>query len=153
MNKAISWGLCVAWMAFIFIMSATPGEVSGKQSGAVVEVVIHTARVLAGEEAASRIDTDLLHHLIRKAAHMAEYAVLCMLYCHALRLSGARHPVCMALLMSAAYAATDEFHQSFTDGRGPSPVDVLIDTAGAGIGCALQACAVSLWRRLRRTCP
>jgi VanZ family protein len=28
------------------------------------------------------------------------------------------------------YAATDEFHQGFVDGRSPKVMDVLIDTAG-----------------------
>jgi VanZ family protein len=39
-----------------------------------------------------------------------------------------------------AYAATDEFHQSFVEGRHGTPVDWLIDAAG-------MAVAVLLWRR------
>jgi VanZ family protein len=48
--------------------------------------------------------------------------------------------------LTAAYAATDEFHQSFTAGRHPSPVDVGIDSVGA----LLFLLALALWLRGRR---
>ena len=37
------------------------------------------------------------------------------------------------MAISARYAATDEFHQTFVDGRTGTPVDVLIDSAGIAI--------------------
>jgi VanZ family protein len=43
------------------------------------------------------------------------------------------------LLLCIAYGATDELHQSFVHGRGPSPVDVLIDGLGALLGLAVYA--------------
>jgi VanZ family protein len=46
-----------------------------------------------------------------------------------------------ALLIAAAYAALDEFHQSFVPGRGGAAQDVLLDGAGAIVA---QACA-RLW--------
>jgi VanZ family protein len=49
-------------------------------------------------------------------------------------------------VLTAAYAATDEFHQSFTSGRHPSPVDVAIDSVGA----LLFLLALALWLRGRR---
>ena len=36
----------------------------------------------------------------------------------------------VAMAISLGYAATDEFHQTFVDGRKGTPVDVLIDSAG-----------------------
>jgi VanZ family protein len=36
-----------------------------------------------------------------------------------------------ALLIASAYAATDEYHQSFVTGRHASPLDWAIDVAGA----------------------
>ena len=146
MQKTIAWALCALWMLLIFVMSAMPGDVSGEQSGTLTRIVISVVETILGEDAAGAVDIELLELLIRKAAHMAEYAVLCLLFCRALRLSGARHPAALALLLSAAYAATDEFHQGFVDGRGPSPVDVMIDTTGAAIGCAIR----SVWHRMRK---
>ena len=40
----------------------------------------------------------------------------------------------LAWLIAAAYAATDEVHQLFVDGRSGSFVDVCIDSAGAFLG-------------------
>lgn len=47
-----------------------------------------------------------------------------------------------AFLISAAYAVTDEVHQSFVPGRGGAVTDVLIDASGAALGIV----AVVWWR-------
>ena len=39
--------------------------------------------------------------------------------------------VLFAFLVSSGYAVTDEYHQTFVEGRHGSPVDWLIDSAGA----------------------
>ena len=75
--------------------------------------------------------------VLRKLAHGAEFAVLGALLFRATR----SWP--LALIAGSAYAATDEVHQMFVDGRVGSPVDWAIDTAGVGIGIALYL----LWRR------
>ena len=48
----------------------------------------------------------------------------------------------MAPKIAVGYAATDEFHQTFVDGRVGTPRDVVLDAAGAA-----AAGAVILWRR------
>ncbi|MDO5376771.1 MAG: VanZ family protein [Clostridia bacterium] len=131
MKKLRAWALCFIWMAVIFAMSTMPGDVSGEQSGTVVEILSQALEQLGiSYPETSPLSLELL---IRKGAHMAEYAVLFWLYRRALRLSGARCPGRMALLLCALYASSDEFHQVFTEGRGPSPVDVAIDTADAAL--------------------
>ena len=75
--------------------------------------------------------------ILRKLAHTAEYALLGALLYRAVRNAPA------ALLLASAYAVTDEIHQTFVSGRHGSPVDWLIDTAGAAIGVAI---AVRVWR-------
>lgn len=45
----------------------------------------------------------------------------------------------LAFVVAAAYACTDELHQSFTAGRHPSIMDVGIDSAGAALGTAFCA--------------
>ena len=37
-------------------------------------------------------------------------------------------------MLAAAYAVTDEIHQTFVEGRHGAPLDVAIDTAGALAG-------------------
>ena len=69
--------------------------------------------------------------ILRKGAHMTEYAILGLLLLRAL---GRELP---AFALGIAYAITDEIHQHFVRGRHASPIDVLIDTAGLAIGIFL----------------
>src|SRR3954462_10377164 len=69
--------------------------------------------------------------ILRKGAHMTEYAILAALVWRVVR----SEPI--ALLGAVAYAATDELHQVFVRGRHGSPVDVAIDGIGAAAGLAL----------------
>jgi VanZ family protein len=73
----------------------------------------------------------------RKVVHMAEYGVLWWLWCRAFgfRMGGAM----IAAAITLAYAATDEFHQTFVHGRSGSPVDWAIDAAGVAVAWALTA--------------
>ena len=146
MRKFAAWAWCAAWMVFIFMMSAMPGDVSGEQSGFVTEMIEKALTFVFGAQTAGWIPVDALELVVRKCAHMGEYAVLFWLWAHALGLSGAKRPAITALAVCAAYAASDEFHQCFSDGRGPSPVDVIIDTAGASIALGLRAAARRIGR-------
>jgi VanZ family protein len=71
--------------------------------------------------------------VLRKLAHIAEYAALGALLYRAVR----REP--LAALIGSAYAVTDEIHQSFVGGRHGSPLDWLVDTAGVVAGTLLFA--------------
>ena len=75
--------------------------------------------------------------ILRKLAHLAEYAILGALLVRATRRPG------LAVLLAALYAATDEMHQLFVEGRHGSPIDVGIDTVGAVAG-------VLVWQWLSR---
>jgi VanZ family protein len=74
--------------------------------------------------------------VLRKGAHVAEYAILGALIYRALGREA------LALAVGIAYAATDEFHQRFVPGRHASPVDVAIDAVGLALG-------MLVWLRLR----
>ncbi len=69
--------------------------------------------------------------VLRKLAHMAEYAVLAALLWRALDSLGP------AFGLAVAYAVTDELHQHFVRGRHAAARDVAIDAAGAAVGLAL----------------
>jgi VanZ family protein len=66
--------------------------------------------------------------VLRKGAHLAEYAVLGVLLMRAL---GRQMP---ALVAGIAYAVTDEVHQHFVSGRHASPFDVAFDACGLALG-------------------
>jgi hypothetical protein len=76
--------------------------------------------------------------ILRKGAHMTEYGLLWFLWT---RVFGPLPAVAIAL----AYAATDEFHQTFVHGRSGTPVDWAIDATGVAIAVVLWA----TWRRRR----
>ena len=76
----------------------------------------------------------LIDTIGRKLVHFAEYALLCFLWWRPLsRSMPPRRAILLAFLISSAYAATDELHQSFVDGRHGTPLDWAIDTAGAAL--------------------
>jgi VanZ family protein len=71
--------------------------------------------------------------ILRKLAHMAEYGLLWWLWYRALGLRSAAAAVAITL----AYAGSDEYHQTFVEGRHGSPVDVLIDAVGVAVAFLL----------------
>jgi VanZ family protein len=75
--------------------------------------------------------------VLRKLAHATEYAVLGALLLRAVR------DELPALALGVAYAASDEVHQHFVEGRHAAPLDVLIDAVGVTLG-------VVVWRRAGR---
>lgn len=82
-----------------------------------------------------------MQFFVRKSAHLFEYAVLALLILRAIKRplrpasnSWSWQRAGVALLIAAAYAATDEWHQSFVPSRTADLNDVLIDSSGALIG-------------------
>jgi VanZ family protein len=69
--------------------------------------------------------------VLRKLAHAAEYAILGALL---VRATGSRR---LAFTVAVVYAASDELHQTFVEGRVGAVHDVAIDAAGAAIGIVL----------------
>lgn len=125
-RRNAAWALCALWMAVIFSMSAMTGKASGETSGVLARIIAALVSLFSGTA-----DMTELEYIIRKGAHLTEFAVLFVLYCRALCLSGVRKAGLLALMMTIAYAATDELHQYFVPGRAASPVDVMIDACGA----------------------
>ena len=73
--------------------------------------------------------------IVKKTAHLIEYGILATLFYRGLINSNIEKKKAMwcSVLFAFIYGLTDEFHQSFTPGRGPKFTDVLIDTTGASI--------------------
>jgi VanZ family protein len=102
-------------------------------------------KVFVPEATAAQLEA--MHGLMRKGAHVTEYAVLAGLWFRAFtqglaRSSGAAGWI--ALGISLGWALLDEALQSMRPSRTGSGVDVAIDTAGALLAVAL---ARSGWRR------
>ncbi|HWH44052.1 MAG TPA: VanZ family protein [Thermoleophilaceae bacterium] len=70
----------------------------------------------------------------RKLIHAGEYALLTLLWWRVTR----RHTeparaIAVAAAIALLYAASDEFHQCFVEGRHGTPVDVAIDSVGIAL--------------------
>jgi VanZ family protein len=115
---ASAWLPPIAWMAVIFAFSTRHGG----DHLAAAEVVL------------------------RKLGHVVEYFVLTALLVRALRRCAVAAAVPAALVAALAYAASDEWHQSFVPGRTATPCDVAID----GVGIALAAIVVTRARLQER---
>lgn len=93
------------------------------------------------------------HTPIRKLAHMAEFGSLASLAFIFLLTWGGKilWRYAASLGFALVYAATDELHQLFRDGRGARLSDVAIDFAGAFIACTLALIVVMLVRRIKKS--
>jgi VanZ family protein len=90
-----------------------------------------------------------MQFVVRKAAHMAEYACLAglVLFGLSVNLEKKKYLYPLSLGAAALYASTDEIHQLFTPGRSGEVRDVIIDTCGALIGLLVIRFVVSLRNR------
>lgn len=133
-------------LAFIFGFSAQTGESSGSFSYEIsCEVVRITNSVLSLDLLEDEVlsNATSIHLLIRKLAHVSEYFLLTLLIyfpIHVL-LPIQKNTVFKKLLFSSLltviFAALDEFHQTFVDGRSGNPIDVMIDSIGIVIAVLL----------------
>ena len=151
-SVVLSLLLVIAVMVMIFCFSAQTGEESGAMSGRlttwVLNLIIPDFENFSPErQEAIRSTVGLL---VRKLAHFSEYALLGVsLMLHSAQVQKkitVRLPWLWAWGIGTLYAATDEFHQGFVAGRGPSVVDVTIDSAGVITGVLLM-----IWILKKRT--
>lgn len=109
------WLPVFTWAGIIFLFSNRPS--------------IHTVDFYLGD------------FLLKKTAHLVEYAILSILLYRAFLGSGTDRTkaVIISIAISITYAISDEYHQSFIPGRESRLRDVVIDTIGAIIG-------VNIWK-------
>jgi len=85
-----------------------------------------------------------IHFIVRKCAHLGEYAVLALLLLRA-AIFMTNFKRSLAILYVSVWgaclfvAATDEFHQTFVASRGALATDIMIDSGGAILGLLIGA--------------
>lgn len=124
-------------MAFIFIQSAFPADLSSEESGIIVGFLTRWLHTDAGQSV----------FIVRKTAHFLEYLVLgagLLRTLHYRKTDGKKtsglpaFPAASAAwLFGTFYAVTDEVHQMLVPGRSGECRDVLIDSAGVLAGILL----------------
>lgn len=83
----------------------------------------------------------LIHLLVRKSGHLLAYGLLGVLNVRALQ-----GRALLAITLAAAVSILDEWHQSYVPLRTGTPIDVMIDIAGAAL-------AVAAWCQFARKAP
>jgi len=139
----VHWLPPIVWAACV--LSFSSDALSAAHTG------VWLARVVAeviGHPLPPR-EFNLLHFLLRKAAHLTEYGILGALLFRALRAGapGWRWGwAAAAVVLAGCVAAADEWHQFFIPYRTGSPWDVLLDVTGAALAQFLARLRVNLFR-------
>jgi VanZ family protein len=140
------WLPVLLWMVLVFSASTSLG--APRNTSRFVEPFLRWIAPNMSPETIHRI-----HYAIRKMAHFTEYCILGVLVLRLVRAEPAlagtalARQVRLALLLTALYACSDEFHQLFVPGRESAVRDVLIDTTGAAVGIGL--CWLAVRARVR----
>lgn len=139
MLKPLSFLPALVMMYIIFNFSAQTGDLSGNLSHQVsVKIVEIGNEVLHKDldEAGIQEVADRIEYPVRKLAHMTEYFLLAIAVSFPLYVYGLRgFPLMLvAGFICVGFACGDEYHQSFVEGRGPSVMDVGVDSIGVFFG-------------------
>ncbi len=155
MKKLLRWLSILPALLFplvIFGFSAQTGSESGSLSYSLCQIILKFFdRLFSLDFTVWEINSYAMsiHILIRKIAHVTEYFLLSFCVFLPFRVwfykPEAPNPrkelilkaIIPSFLISLCYASIDELFQSFVPGRHGSPVDVLIDSIGITLGCAL----------------
>jgi VanZ family protein len=125
------------WMGFIFYMSGGVG--SAENTSPVLNSILR--KLLPG--LANQLSPALVYRIdfnIRKTAHVTEYTIMAILAFRAVHRGNPTFRHYQAFLppvIAIAYAATDEWHQSFIPSRWGAASDVVFDALGALLGTSL----------------
>ncbi len=150
LRHAIRWAATLAWAGNIFRLSTS------QFGGALSEWLLRQLLAIAHLSLAP-MTFAAVHFLFRKLAHVTEYAILgALLYASLLRrvdFEWNGRVARWSVVIAALYSLTDEFHQMFEPGRGPSLIDCGIDTVGAAVGILMVYLVCRLRYARRRSTP
>lgn len=137
------YGPLLVWMAFIFF--ASTAQLSASNTSRIIRPMLLWLFPDISEESLT-----FVHFIVRKLAHLTEYAILGLLAARAFLTSShrglRRRWFLSAWLLVIIYALSDELHQRFVPARTGSIYDSLIDITGGLMALSILAA----WRRVRK---
>ncbi len=134
------WGiLSLITLVFIFSNSAKTAAESSAASRGIVDSLLSLLSLPAEK-------SELLTYIVRKLAHVCEFALLAFLYFNTADTASLPSPFLTAAYFALLSAIGDEFIQLYSPGRSSEVTDVMIDAAGTLLGL----CFACLIRRIRR---
>ena len=144
-KRASIFGLAsAAWIGVLFFFSGQSGEASGELSQKLTQF-------LFGWWIDRGADALQLEHVLRKLAHAGIFAVAGFLLAMMLTsLLPSRRALATTFLVCATLAVANELHELGVPARTCSPVDMLIDSAGALGGLLCAAAVLHVFSPARR---
>lgn len=118
----------ILWTMAIFGLSNQSGDESSSLSRKVSSLFIKSEEKI-----------DIIEPYIRKLAHLSEYAFGGFLFLSLFMtyIFSDEKKMIFSFLIGVEYAALDELHQLFTDGRAGQIKDVFIDSIGLALGICI----------------
>ena len=143
----------IIWMIIVFCFSNEAGEKSRDTSGRLTEQVVNiiTSHTNADEKTKTEIK-EKIEPITRKLAHYTLYTIggiIILNYINTYNISK-KKKIIASMITGTAYAATDELHQLFTDGRSASVIDIGIDTLGIITGVCIFLCLLKIYNIIHR---
>lgn len=139
--------LAIIWMALIFKLSGMNSKNSNGKSTDIISIFIEDTLDITNEYGITsshptdaKLDkaANLINAPMRKVIHASVYFVLAFFVMTFLNIIFDHKKyilsIIITLIICASFAASDEYHQTFVNGRTGQVLDVLIDTAGAIVG-------------------
>ena len=136
-KRKVLLALIILTLCFIWGQSLVPGEASSQESGAVLERVAPILEVIFGKG-------NVTDHLVRKLAHVIEYAMLGIEF--TLLFNGQDKWVRTVICHCFLTGFLDETIQLF-NGRGSFVSDVWLDASGSALGMAIVLAVIALKRK------
>lgn len=147
--KYVSWLPAFCLMIMIFSFSSKTADKSDQSSTMIADRILSVYENIADQQLEEGVRVErigVIDHVVRKSAHFTEYLLLAVAFVfHFIlwRKTGWKLFI-WSVGLTSFYAATDEFHQLFVNGRSAQVRDILIDTMGAMIGflvfCLFRKC-------------
>ncbi len=137
LTTVLCWIAVALCMGVIFYFSAQTGDTSQGTS----------------DELAFFLNIPFGSFIVRKGAHFLEFAGLAVLIFNALHSTCGNFRPYLSFVITAAYAATDEIHQLFVEGRACRFFDWLVDCSGAAAALIFISFLIILSRKLKRRNP
>ncbi len=149
--KLLAWLPAIMMMVIIYMFSAKPAVVSDGTSSPIANAILCVFEAMFGDiDSTKRFDfLQATNFVVRKIAHIMEYAILTVLISIPLRMHHIKNKsiFIIAFVTSVIYAGTDEFHQTFVEGRSGSLKDVGIDSIGVLLGSLFFYIAVKCYEK------
>lgn len=144
--------LLLMTFSIIFGFSSQDGEESKGLSRKITELITQNNEKIQSLSSQEKEEVlDRIEAVIRKIAHFSIYTIIGILLMALMCMFNIvdKTRVGITLVLGIIYAATDEFHQVFVQGRTALITDVVIDTMGVILGILLVLLIREIYRKIK----